>query len=285
MVQLREARYGIPGYEKSYALLSRARDVDTAVIFVHGFGGKPTSTWKNFQGLADEYSERYPWWAQADMFFYAYDSVHTQVRANAPIFGRFVEDVWHGRWWGSDPGANRRYRSLIFAGHSEGGVIIRRLILDRYQGIWRAVRQSHPGADESALKRALAESLKQDFVLAACLRLFAPACMGTNFSSWIGFLTSFSAFVAALTASSVVRNELLPTSTILHGLKEGTEQAYMESPQVESLFTSPLFGIPDQVVTSDSYQGEELLWDKGYDHFTVCKPTYQHVRPLEFVRK
>lgn len=276
----------IPGYGKSYALLSKADGVDTAVIFVHGFGGKPTSTWRDFQGLVDEYSEEYTWWAASDMFFYDYESLHTPIRRNAKLLGDFVESVWHGRWQGTDSSdAGLKYKDLIFAGHSEGAVVIRRLILDRYEAIKLAAENSNPTADTNAVKAAMNPALDSDFVLASYLRLFAPACMGTNFSSWIGFLSSFSLFVSAATASSLVRNELLPESPILNTLKIGTEQAHAAFRATRSLHTRPLFGVPDQIVYSESYQGEEPLWDQGYDHFGVCKPDYVHKRPLEFVRK
>lgn len=101
MPQKRIPKY-IPGYGKSYALLSKAKGVDTAVIFVHGFGGKPTSTWRNFHGLVDEYSVDYPWWATSDMFFYAYESLQTPIRRNAELLGEFTESVWHNRWQETD---------------------------------------------------------------------------------------------------------------------------------------------------------------------------------------
>jgi len=276
----------IPGYGKSYALLSSAPGADTAVIFVHGFGGKPTSTWRNFQGLVDEYSTEYPWWATSDMFFYAYESLHTPIRRNAELLGDFVQTVWHDGWRATNRrDDNQNYKDLILAGHSEGGVVIRRLILDRYEAVKLAVETANPTVDAEAMKAALKSALDSDFLLASYLRLFAPACMGTNFSSWIGFLSSFSLFVSAITASSLVRNELLPESPVLDKLKLGTEQAHAEFREIRSLYTQPLFGVPDQVVYSESYQGEKLLWDRGYDHFGVCKPDYTHKKPLEFVCK
>ncbi len=276
----------IPGYGKSYALLSKAEGVDTAVIFVHGLGGKPTSTWRDFQGLADEYSTEYTWWTTSDMFFYAYESLHTPIRQNASLLGVFVGAVWQGTWEGTDSSdSTMKYKDLILAGHSEGGVIIRRLILDRYEEIELKVREANPGADANRLKASMKHALGSDFVLASYLRLFAPACRGTNFSSWVGFLTSFSHLVSAITASSLVRNELLPESPVLNTLKTGTEKAHAEFHEVRGLFTQPLFGVPDQIVYSESYQGEKLLWDAGYDHSGVCKPDYTHKRPLEFVRK
>jgi hypothetical protein len=220
------------------------------------------------------------------LFFYAYESLHTQIRYNAELLGDFVESVWHGKWKGTDsPDGNLKYKDLIFAGHSEGGVVIRRLILDRYDAIKRGVEKANPEADASTVKAAMKPTLDSDFVLASYLRLFAPACCGTNFSSWAGFLTSFSHLVSAITSSSLVRNELLPESPVLDTLKTGTEKAHAEFREVRSLYTRPLFGVPDQIVFSESHQGAELLWDKGYDHFGVCKPDYTHLRPLEFVCK
>jgi hypothetical protein len=267
--------------------MSSAPGVDTAVIFVHGFAGDAVKTWLNFQGLADAYPQQYPWWAAADMFFYSYDSIRTPIRRNARLLGNFVEAVWQRTWWGSDPSQNPQYKDLIFAGHSEGGVIIRRLILDRYQNIKQSVKLANPSLDENALKATIATALNNDFILAASLRLFAPACMGINFSATYGFITEFSALVKAITTTSIAKNELLHTSPVLAVLRAGTEQAYAESPQIRSLYTRPTFGVPDEVVYSDSYQGEEPLWDKGYNHphVNVCKPTYLHLRPLEFVRK
>jgi hypothetical protein len=276
----------IPGHGKSYAMLSESQDADTAVIFVHGLGGKPTSTWRNFQGLVDEYSTKYVWWATTDMFFYSYESLQTPIRRNASLLGKFVQDVWYENLKEIDsPDRNSRYKDLIFAGHSEGGVVVRRLILDRYEAIEQKIKNALPKANQNTLRAAMRAELNSDCVMCSYLRLFAPACRGTNLSSWTGFLTSFSHFVSAITASSLVRNELLPESPVLNSLMTGTEQAHAKFHDVRSLYTRPIFGVPDQIVYSESYQGEEPLWDVGYDHFTVCKPGYTHERPLEFVCK
>jgi hypothetical protein len=274
----------VPGYGKSYALLSGTDGVDTVVIFVHGFGGKPTSTWRNFHGLVDEYAMDYSWWPKSDMYFYAYESLHTPIRRNAELLGGFV-DVVLSRSLGDPPADNLKYKNLVFAGHSEGGVIIRRLILDRYEATKTAAqKKTNRKINATVRKDEIERMVKAEPVLSSYLRLFAPACMGTNFSSWAGFLTSWSHLVSALTASSLVRNELLSGSPILKTLQTGTELAHEEFPEVQSLYTRPLFGVPDQIVYSDSYKGEELLWDDGYDHFGVCKPNHAHKRPLEFVK-
>jgi hypothetical protein len=275
----------IDGYGLSYAMFCEAIP-DTAIIFVHGFGGKPTSTWRDFQGLVDEYSPDYKWWATSDMFFYAYESLHTPIRHNADLLVGFVDSVWAGGW--TEPPLERKYerkyQDLILVGHSEGAVVIRRMILDRYYQHKADVDKTNPPNRETH-DAAMRKALDSDFLMGAYLRLFAPACMGTNFSSYAGFITSFSLLISAIAATSLVRNELLPDSTVLKNLKAGTEEAHAAFSDVRSLFTNPLFGVPDQIVVSDSYAGEKLLWERGRDHFSICKPNYIYRRPLKFVSK
>jgi hypothetical protein len=208
------------------------------------------------------------------------------MKAFAPlsaVMRTCCERVWDGRWQGSNA-ENRTYKDLILAGHSEGAVVIRRMILDRYYTHKADVDKSNP-PNHAAYHSAMKTALDSDFLMGAYLRLFAPACMGTNFSSWAGFITSFSLLVSAITSTSLVRNELLPDSTVLKNLQSGTEKAHSEFGGIRSLFTNPLFGVPDQIVVSDSYAGEKLLWERGRDHFSICKPDYTHKRPLEFVSK
>jgi pimeloyl-ACP methyl ester carboxylesterase len=267
----------IPGYGKSYALFSN-QNANTAVIFVHGFGGSPTGTWRDFQGLIDEYSPEYPWWKASDLFFFSYDSIKTPIRFNARRLAQFVDDTWSGSWTESlkSKPRKRSYKDLILAGHSEGAVLIRRVVLDRFE----AISSKHARRPN----RRLLNALQADYILRSRLRLFAPACCGTNFSSWVGFLTSYSFFISAVTASLLVRNELRPDSTVLLNLKAGTERAHSAFPSVRALYTEPLFGVPDQIVTSESYQGESIHWQRGCDHFAICKPRYTYKRPLEFVQ-
>jgi hypothetical protein len=69
MSQKRVPQY-IPGYGDSHALLSKGATVDTAIVFVHGFWGKPTSTWGDFSELVRLYTPDYPWLAMSDIFLY-----------------------------------------------------------------------------------------------------------------------------------------------------------------------------------------------------------------------
>jgi pimeloyl-ACP methyl ester carboxylesterase len=268
----------IPGYDKSYSLRSDDSSTKTAVVFVHGFGGSPTGTWRDFHGLIEEYSAEYPWWSTSDLFFFWYDSIRTPIRFNATRLAGFIDHVWSGKWTEqlkSKP-QNRNYKHLILAGHSEGCVLIRRLVLDRFE----AISRSHARSPRVKFLKVL----QADPILRSYLRLFAPACCGTNFSSWIGFVTSYSFLISAITASLLVRNELKPDSSVLSTLKAGTEQAYAKYPSIQALYAEPLFGVPDQIVISESYQGEKIHWEPDSDHFAVCKPRYTYKRPLEFVK-
>jgi len=240
----------------------------------------------SFSGEPYKYSPEYPWWTTSDLFFYAYDSLHTPIRFNAKLLGDFVEHVWCGKWAGTDAAnVNVTYKDLILVGHSEGGVIIRRLILDRYEAIKVRIKAGSPEIDPPSFRAAMKTAMASDFVLASHLRLFAPACRGTNFSSLVGFVASLSHLVSAVTASFLVRNELLKDSPVLTTLQAGTEAAHADFGHVRSLFAQPVFGDKDQIVYTESYKEEALLWDVGYDHFGVCKPDYTHRRPLEFVNK
>jgi hypothetical protein len=62
----------IPKYAKSYVVLSEATNVQKAIVFVHGFGGKPTETWRDFQTLVDSAPQESQWWSGADLYFYSY---------------------------------------------------------------------------------------------------------------------------------------------------------------------------------------------------------------------
>ena len=283
MSQKRIPQY-IPGYGASHALLSKEAASDTAIIFVHGFWGKPTSTWGDFSELAREYTPDYPWLATSDIFLYAYDSLNTPIRYNTKRLNDFVNTVWDSSWQEATVREHPKYEDLILVGHSEGGVLIRRLILDRYETIKLATEGANPGADAHALDVLLAPALASDVVLAAHLRLFAPACMGTNFSSYAA-LASLPLIASAAAANALVKGELLPESPILHNLKRGTEKAHERFPQIRSFFIQPLFGVPDEIVYSESYNEEKLLWEPGCNHRSVCKPTYTYKRPLGFICK
>jgi hypothetical protein len=266
----------ITEFRKSYALVLADQKADTMVIFVHGFAGKPTSTWLDFHTLAKVCSATYPWWEKCDLFFYSYESMRTAIGVNAQTFGKFIDHVLSKDATGSPrfpASSGEPHARLVFVGHSEGAVVIRRLVLDRLNAIEKA------NDKEDFIRRAA----KADIVLNSQLRLFGPACMGTNFSSLLGFATSLSSLVYAIASSSLVRNELRPNSAILRPIETQTENASAKFKEVSGFTAKVLFGNPDQVVNTASYKCDQIEYADGRDHSSVCKPDFKYLRPLEFI--
>ena len=83
----------IPNFQKSYALLSGEERVERAVVFVHGYGGGPTTTWREFHSLVDEYRETFEWWSASDLFFYSYESRWTPIGVNAQRLALFLHEI------------------------------------------------------------------------------------------------------------------------------------------------------------------------------------------------
>ena len=290
----------IPNFQKSYALLSGEERVERAVVFVHGYGGGPTTTWREFHSLVDEYRETFEWWSASDLFFYSYESRWTPIGVNAQRLALFLHEILNSSslretnpanflpqtgqslpsfTWGSST-----YRDLLCVGHSEGAVLIRRIVLDRLNELKRGARQSAENATEEKTAEQLFQELSErDMALGSHLRFFAPACLGTNFSSWLGFLVSISGIFSALAASSLVRNELLPESPILKQIQTETEKAHDSFPHLRAFSAKILFGDSDQVVYTGGYNCDEIMYETNCDHFRICKPTSVYLRPLEFV--
>jgi pimeloyl-ACP methyl ester carboxylesterase len=124
VAQARVPKY-IDGFGKSYVLLSDAASVDAAIVFVHGFGGSPTSTWANFHSLVSEYAPEYPWYVTFDLFFVSYDSLFSPIRFNAKRLNDFVRTVCEEEGKRDKEHPKSKYKDLILVGHSEGGVVIR----------------------------------------------------------------------------------------------------------------------------------------------------------------
>ncbi len=138
--RLRHVWTPIPDYKQSFALLSSAdaSDIQRAVVFVHGFSGKAASTWIDFLSLVDDDSFASRWWETADLFFYHYywDSIFQRIGYNSDKLFDFLERVF--------PAPPRelfetaeislrpafQYNELMLVGHSEGGLLLRKVILE-----------------------------------------------------------------------------------------------------------------------------------------------------------
>jgi pimeloyl-ACP methyl ester carboxylesterase len=286
-------------FGKSYVLLSSADICNSAAIFVHGFGGRPTSTWRNFQGLVDQLHSDFPVWDETDLFFYTYNS-HRAVQINAQDFSDFMDAIIQGDIGKIAPAESpslptliektipwspRQYRQVYVLAHSEGAVVARRAILDRSLEIRRTVMDDlGPGAGVQQIEQSTGSALRSDLIMNAKMYLFAPACLGTNFSSVYGFVLGFSDFLRALAASFSSRNDLLPESPILTQLQKETEKASVQYPDLRAWRADILFGENDHMVYVGGYNCDHVLrYEWGHSHTSICKPTVSYTRPLEMV--
>lgn len=286
-------------FRKSYALLSTSDACKQVAIFVHGFFGRATSTWRNFQGLIDE-PESVGHWGSTDLFFYEYDS-RRPILVSAQDFSAFVNTVLEGDIERIAPtrpvlesmfslpvsGWNKRlYSSLLLIAHSEGGVVIRRALLDRLGALEREVESE---LDSHAREQKIVDEVrnrgKADLALNARLRLFAPACLGINFSSMFGFALSYSDILCAIAASFPARNDLADNSPIIIQIKDETESAAKRYPSLSSFRAQMLFGERDHIVHIGGYRNDLILpYEKYHSHTSICKPDDKYLKPLEFAQ-
>lgn len=247
----------LPDFRKSYVSRVATKTANAAVLFVHGYGGSPSATWQSFPLLLEDRDSNL--WGSVDAFFYSYESWRTPIVANAQKLKSFVD---------THILSVADYKSLICVGHSEGAVLIRKMVLQR-------VKQFRVDGNNA---------LSTDLISNSRLRLFAPACLGTNFSSFLGFILTWSAFVSAIAASSLTRNELRSESPVLLNLREETKREVEMSPFI-GLTARNVFGVRDQVVYADGYPNDEVIFWEGHDHFSLCKPRLAFIEPLRFVEQ
>ena len=271
----------------SYALLSNAPVVSKAVCFVHGFGGDPVATWKNFQFFVDAPdTPSHEWWRSADLFFYGYESRRLSIAEHGQLLLNFIDSIFptiHSDLFepmdlnlGIEPlptPNTRTYSELYLVGHSMGGVTLREALLDR------AAK-----ADAHALEPGAAK------MLSAEVRLFAPATFGAEPSGFLGILVRslrsvalFGPLIDPFLQSNTIVRQLQAESKKLSHLREATERL-ARTGRYPALIAHVLFGENEQLVERDKLELDELeVPAVGKDHWSVCKPNQAYRQPIEFV--
>ena len=109
---------------------------NTAIIFVHGFGGKATGTWLEFPGML----QLEPLARNVDLIFFGYDGLRTRATNTAVMLEQFLNRLftnansvvngtlpheWHRK-------AGFTYERIVLVAHSLGAVVTRQALLDAH---------------------------------------------------------------------------------------------------------------------------------------------------------
>ncbi len=304
----------------SYALLATTReDVDSAVIFVHGFYGDPESTWFQFQTLIDRCADNFPWWTRSDAFFFSYDSVNKPLRVNVIQLGDFIHEIFptpdpsffHIPWnpWLASIGiqgdieirTQGKYSRLILVAHSEGAVLVRMFVRDTTHRLLQEMAkdgdESRPfseseieeianNVDYKTKEEAFIRDRQEFAVLDAQLRFFAPAQCGSTLTGFWGVMVEMPGLrgiIKAALRSSSAQVDLKPGSGLVSSLRNETERLSRQNRWISALRAKILWGKDDRIVLMDKFQHDTDFLVEGKDHVSICKPTAEYQEPLRFV--
>jgi hypothetical protein len=295
----------LPSAHGSYALLSDLSGVETAVFFVHGFGGDPLGTWQHFQTLIDSVQDPFPWWKESDLYFFKYASVFDRIAVSANELATFIEkffpeaqfrDIYRTRVKPTDavvsPGTLgcRRYKNLVLVGHSEGAVLIRKVAIDfvrRYEqknlNLPTALLASVGGTTSPEAGFSADSTPVDRGMLNASLCLFAPAIFGASPSDLPGFAAGMPFFRTIMGASAGYRD--LSSAMFLHSLRDDTLHLADRYQEFRVLRARVWWGKKDSIVTPGEYRTDSpAKYVDQRDHVSICKPAWDYLEPLEWVR-
>ena len=263
---IRHVMCPIPQFPASFALFSGAspRRIKRAVVFVHGFNGSAHSTWTDFVGLIDTDSITSGWWNTVDLYFFDYhkQSVFEQVARNTVTLAEFIEFIWPvpseslTALFEEVLRIDFSYEEITLVGHSEGGLLVRKVILEaaRYDIRLENYRLLHD-------RRGSLEP-QPEGILKADLRLFAPAIAGEAISGILGILGSLP-IVSNFVRGSSAKQSLASESVSVSAARKATEE-YTEYLTMNCFRAHILWADHDSVVFANLTRGivfvENLHW-------------------------
>jgi len=244
----------------AFALLCSGSTPDSAVVFVHGFGGKAASTWQLFPLLARAEAAL----DNTDLFFYGYQSTRYLVETATVHLRQFIS---------KSVLSNERathYCRMLAVGHSLGAVLVRQLIKDVSE---------IDDAERRRIRR----------LLNCSPLLFAPAHGGFKHDDKISILKAAlpKSLQLAIAAYEAVRakayDDLRKGSIVLSNLQNVTERFSDDQPTTAAFRANVVWGAEEEIVFMTKYRRDRRLADpyEGHDHTTVCKPNSSFPAPME----
>jgi pimeloyl-ACP methyl ester carboxylesterase len=280
----------IPEFPESYLLAADLEPAETAVVFAHGFLGDAYGSWVDFQTRIDRES----WWARVDLYFVQYDSFGDSVSGGADVLFKLVEFLekppahWFevpeesmppmireslGRFRLRSEATN--YQQLVLVGHSQGGVVLREMIL------------RHARSYVAQLENATSASVPVPRILEAALRLFAPAISGARPAGLVGIamrILGVGGLARLMLSFSPSYAELLPQGGVVGDLRAKTEMLAKRFPAVNAFRADVLWAEHDNIVIDREYFSDRNHGRvAGEHHQSVCKPRLGYRRPLDLV--
>lgn len=281
----------LPGHPGSYVLATDAAGVDTAVVFVHGFGGDALKTWLDFHSLIDD-DERF---RNADCYFFQYNSFGNSIRNSSSDFRKLLEELREApeAWFTSSPGSVPRrlrrlmarsqaislrtgptaYQQLVLVGHSLGGVVLRHAIRHHANKYADRILDAAPG-------------VTVPWILRAGLRLFSPAISGVRPAGLKGValrLGGLRTLARVVLGGSPSYAALDPARNYVGKLRDDTEAYAAHFTELPAFRADILWARPENIVEDEAYNIDEDEERRGKSHTAVCKPTKEYLDPLDLV--
>lgn len=239
-------------------------NLQTLVIFVHGFGGNSIGTWDGFPALSvSDNSFRF-----CDIVYYGYDTFKGQAGDHAAELYAFINSVINPLKNKILPAnqnlKERKYARLILVAHSLGAILARQAQL-------------------------LGEIANKEWVLNSQLALFAPAHHGAEvvplakeaLSGILGFMAIFAKF-----RFPILTDLSADDDGIIKSIKAQTEKLQDAGKGDFSKAKLVVYAKGDLVVKSYPYlQDAPPHVIHGVSHTSVCKPNNQFLTPLELLKQ
>ena len=169
------------------------------------------------------------------------------------------------------------YKHLTLVGHSEGGLLVRKVILN--------VADSDPRLDQYMRNRLVTPTKEPDPVglEVAQVRLFAPAIGGESLTGLLGII-AHNAVIAPFLRPSAAKTGMAETSSSITVPRSSTDR-YTDHLAMECFRAHILWADNDAIVNGERYRKDPECRNlpPGTSHVTVCKPNTNYPRPLTFV--